>query len=140
MIVRHRNGFPELANFDALFESLIPTRPQNGWRWSTFAPAADVRETANGYLIELDVPGLSEKEIAITLENRVLSLKGERKQPEDVKFTRQERPYGAFERQFRLPDDADTARIEARCRNGVLVVEIPRLEEAKPKTIEIKVS
>lgn len=139
MIVRHRNAFPEFAQFDALFDSLLPSRSPAA-RWVSFAPAADVSETATGYEIALDVPGLSDKEIEITLDGRVLTLKGERKQPEDVKFTRQERAYGSFERKFRLPEDADTARIEARCTNGVLTVEIPRLEEARPKTIAIKVS
>jgi HSP20 family protein len=114
--------------------------PQSGaaWRWTNYSPAADVRATSASYVIELDVPGMSDKEIEVTLEDRHLSLKGERKAVEGDGYTRQERPSGAFERVFHLPEDADVGRIEARAKNGVLTVEIPKRESARPKTIAVK--
>lgn len=113
--------------------------PEARWQWQSFSPAADVRETERGYLIELDVPGLGEKEIQVTLENKHLMLKGERKPVDGADFTRQERPFGSFERIFHLPDDADASRVEARARNGVLTVEIPKLEAARARSIAVKV-
>ena len=74
----------------------------------------------------------------MTLENKHLALKGERKLVEDANFSRQERAFGSFERVFHLPDDADVGRIEATTRNGVLTVKIPKHEAARPKTIEVK--
>jgi HSP20 family protein len=126
--------FDELLNF----ENAVAKEPR-GWRWQCFSPSADVRETEDVYQIELDVPGLSEKEIELTLENRHLTLRGERKPNEETTYTRRERSYGRFERVFRLPEDADQAQIEARAKNGVLTVSIPKLEQAKAKTIEVKV-
>jgi len=110
---------------------------QNRWTWSCFSPATDVRESEDAYSIELDIPGLTEKEIELTLENRHLTLRGERKALENANYTRQERAFGSFERVFRLPEDADTAQITARARNGVLTVEIPKKEQAKARTISV---
>jgi len=107
-----------------------------GW-WQCFSPSADIREAEAGYEIELDVPGLGEKDIEIVLENRHLTLRGERK-PTEGNYTRRERSFGRFERVFHLPEDADLQRIEAKARNGVLTVKVPRLESAKPRSIEVK--
>lgn len=107
-------------------------------RVSAYSPAADVRESEKGYTIELDVPGLTEKDIEVTLDERHLVLKGERKAGEGAHYSRRERACGQFERVFHLPEDADLAHIEARARNGVLTVEIPRVESAKPKVIAVK--
>lgn len=110
----------------------------DGLAWNSFSPAADVRETKQAYLIDLDVPGLAENEIELVVENRHLTVKGERKPVESASFTRQERPFGRFERLFHLPEDADGGRAEARVRNGVLTVEIPKVESARARSIAIK--
>lgn len=125
--------FDELLNLDH-----TATNQARGWRWQCFSPSADVHETQDAYQIELDIPGLSEKDIELTLENRHLTLRGERKPNEEANYTRRERAYGRFERVFHLPEDADQANIEARARNGVLTVSIPKLEQAKAKTIVVK--
>jgi HSP20 family protein len=119
------------------FENALRNEPR-GWRWQCFSPSTDVRENQDGYVIELDIPGLTEKEIEVTLESRHLTLRGERKPVEDGNYTRRERSFGQFERIFHLPEDADTSRVEALARNGVLTVSIPKLEQAKARTIAIK--
>ena len=109
---------------------------REGATWQCFSPAADVRETKEGYAIELDLPGLTEKEVEVTLEGKHLTVRGERK-PQDGELTRRERGFGTFERAFHLPDDVDRARIEAKAKNGVLTVTLPKAEASKPKTIAV---
>jgi HSP20 family protein len=127
--------------FDELitpFENAFAGEPMRRWTWQIFTPTADIKETKESYQIEMDVPGLTEKEIEMTLENRHLTVRGERKTPEEEGYTHRERAYGRFERVFHLPEDADGAHVQAGVRNGVLTVSVPKLETAKAKTIEIK--
>ena len=133
-----RNGhLATFFPFETTLDELLGDGAVSGASWQGLVPAADVRETADGYVIEVDVPGLAQADVQVTLENKRLTLKGERKPAEGASFTRQERPFGAFERTFSLPDDVDAARIEAHARNGVLTVTLPRAEAAKPKTITV---
>ncbi len=132
-----RTHFNELfAPIESELEGALENQA-NGWTWNRFFPAADVRSVAEGYQIDLDVPGMTEKEISVTLESALLTLEGERKAPEADGQSRMERPFGKFSRTFRLPQDADIGRIEAVCKNGVLTVKIPKAEAAKAKTIEV---
>ncbi|MBI5549006.1 MAG: Hsp20/alpha crystallin family protein [Deltaproteobacteria bacterium] len=110
---------------------------REGLSWQCFSPAADVRETADGYALELDLPGFTEKEVEVLLEGKHLTIRGDRKAAQDVQYTRRERGFGAFERVFHLPDDVDPVRIEAKAKNGVLTVTLPKAEASKPKTIKI---
>lgn len=126
-----------IADLFAPFES-AGARNTETWKWQAFSPAADVRETEGAYLIELDVPGMSDKDIEVVLESQHLTLRGERKQSENANYTRSERAWGQFERVFHLPEDADTARIDASARNGVLTIEIPKAESARRKTIAVR--
>ncbi len=117
-----RTPFNELFGpFDQVFENAAQNAPE-AWSWSRFAPAADVHADEDAYFIELDVPGLESKDIAVTVEDSVLTLSGERKAPSTAGYTRLERGYGRFNRTFRLPRDADQGRIEAVCKNGGLTV------------------
>ena len=111
--------------------------PVRAWSWSAFSPSADVAETADGYRLELDLPGLTEKDVSVTVEGKHLTIAGERKAPEGDSYTRRERGFGAFERVFHLPDDVDVNRIEAKAKNGVLTVTMTKAESAKPKTIAV---
>jgi HSP20 family protein len=127
----------DFVPFQRVVDSLWPTSPEATCACERFSPATDVRETSEGYVIEVEVPGMTEKEIAVTLANGTLTLKGERKPDKDAAFTRQERAYGPFERIFRLPDDVDESRVEAKTKNGVLTLHLPKAERAKPKTISV---
>ena len=108
----------------------------SGWR-----PAVDIREEKNCFLIVADVPGINPKDIEITMENGVLTVKGERhldEEDSDENYKRVERMNGTFYRRFSLPDTADGERIEAKGSNGVLEITIPKHEKVLPRRIEVK--
>jgi HSP20 family protein len=108
---------------------------------SAWTPAVDIKEEEDRYLITADVPGVDPDDIDLTMENGVLTIKGERKLESDVKengFRRVERTYGTFYRRFSLPNYADADNISANCKNGVLTVTVPKTEAVKPRRIEVK--
>ena len=101
-------------------------------------PAADVYETKDDFVIELEVPGFEEKELGIEVTDHTLVVKGERIQPKAEKeFRLQERLEEKFERRFYLPTDADTEHVEAKFDKGVLEVHTPKLGVATPHKVEI---
>ncbi|MCP5151729.1 MAG: Hsp20/alpha crystallin family protein [Ectothiorhodospiraceae bacterium] len=107
---------------------------------SQWAPAVDIREEANRYVLLADVPGVEPQDIDITMEAGVLTIKGERKRAEGEDrsgYRRVERAYGTFHRRFSLPDTADAERISASCKDGVLEVAIPKHEKLQPRRITV---
>ena len=107
---------------------------------TSWTPAADIREDNDRYLVVADIPGVNPKDIEITFEDGVLSISGERAledRTEKEGYTRVERAFGKFSRQFRLPESADETAIKANGKNGVLEIEIPKKERSKPRRIEI---
>jgi HSP20 family protein len=114
-------------------------RDQQGREW---APAADVSETENEYLIKAEVPEVRKEDVSVTVQDGVLTLAGERKQEkreEREKVHRVERFYGSFARRFALPENADEQGISAESRDGVILIHIPkqRVQEPQPRQIEI---
>ncbi len=106
----------------------------------TWAPAVDILETTEAYVVKAEIPGVAKDAVHVTVENNVLTLKGERKlEKDDVKesYHRIERTYGAFARSFTLPTRVDNDRVEAKFDQGVLTITVPKAAEAKPKRIEI---
>ncbi|MES9832930.1 MAG: Hsp20/alpha crystallin family protein [Candidatus Thiodiazotropha sp. LLP2] len=106
-----------------------------------WAPAVDIKEETDRYLIRADIPGVKPEDIEITMDNGVLSIRGERKFEEtEVKddFRRVERSHGIFYRRFSLPDNTDAEAIEASGNDGVIEITIPKTEEKHPKRIEVK--
>ena len=104
-------------------------------------PAVDIREEDNCYLLSADIPGVNRKDVEITLEEGVLTVKGERKTETEVTeegYRRRERSYGSFLRQFTLPDTVDASNISASAEDGVLKITIPKQE--KPEARKITVS
>lgn len=104
-------------------------------------PPVDIRETEDALLLTAELPGLSKDDVEITIEDHVLSLRGERKLEKDLhkeSYHRIERAYGSFSRTFSLPTNVRTDEVNASFRDGVLHVEIPKAEEAKPRKITIK--
>lgn len=123
--------------------SSTPTGAEDGSSVATSAwtPAVDIKEEENQFLITADVPGVDPKDIDVTMENGMLTIKGERKLESDVKengYRRFERMHGTFYRRFSLPDYADADKIAANCKNGVLTVTVPKAEAVKPRRIEVK--
>ncbi len=109
---------------------------------SAWVPPTDVFEDAAGLKIVAELPGLTRDDVQLTVENHTLTIRGEKKQVAEEKSTRvhrYERSYGAFERSFTLPNTVDVTRVEAKFEQGVLTVTLPKAEQAKPRTIEVKV-
>jgi HSP20 family protein len=101
-------------------------------------PAADVYETKEDFVVELEVPGFAEQELGIEVTDHTLVVKGERTEAtEDKEFRLHERLEEKFERRFYLPADADTAHLKATFSNGVLEVHAPKLPESIPHQVEI---
>ncbi len=108
---------------------------------SRWRPAVDIKEEDNRFVILADVPGVDPKDIEITMEQGVLTLKGERaseKEESGEGYSRVERVRGTFYRRFSLPDTADAERIEAKGKNGVLEIVLPKLEKVQPRKIAVK--
>jgi HSP20 family protein len=121
-------------------ESFVrPATAQNG---KNFIPALDLSETAEGYLVEAALPGVKPEEVEITVENNVLTIKGETRQEVDEQkrnFHRVERRFGSFQRTIGLPTSVKADAIQASLTNGVLRLEIPKAEEVKPRKISVHV-
>jgi HSP20 family protein len=103
-------------------------------------PAADMYETEKELVVELDVPGFDEKELALEVSDSTLTIRGERKKEKEQKeksFYLHERIEKHFERRFKLPPEADLDHVEATFRTGVLEVHVPKLEPAKARKVEI---
>jgi HSP20 family protein len=127
---------PLTADFDRLFSTLFD-RNQAAQRW---VPAMDLVEHEDHFLLRADLPGLTEDDVSIELNDGSLTVSGERKAEHDQRergFYRLERQYGKFSRTLTLPDGIDGEQIKASFKNGVLEVQIPKPEERKPRRIPI---
>jgi HSP20 family protein len=103
-------------------------------------PAADLYETESEVIVELDVPGFDEKELTLQVTDHTLTIKGEHtveKKEKEKTFYLHERLEKHFERSFKLPPEADIAKVKATFGTGVLEVHVPKVEQAKPRKIEI---
>ncbi|MBD3292982.1 MAG: Hsp20 family protein [Armatimonadia bacterium] len=107
-------------------------------------PAVDVKETDKAYLMEADLPGMSEKDVDIRVDGDTLTLASERSEEKEDKnagYLRRERYWQSFRRSFRLPEDVQKDKIDARFHNGVLTIEMPRTGQSKKergRRIQIK--
>ena len=107
----------------------------------TWAPPVDVAEDADKILVRVEVPGMNEKDLKVNYEDGLLTISGERtfEKKDDRNYHRIERSYGSFVRSFTLPRSVDVTKIAAAYRNGILEVEIPKLEESRPRQIQVNV-
>ncbi|HEY1252903.1 MAG TPA: Hsp20/alpha crystallin family protein [Thermoanaerobaculia bacterium] len=115
-------------------------RDDDEMQLSAWAPPVDIAEEKDRILITAELPGFKENEIEIQSENGMLSLRGERKfekETEGKSYHRVERSYGQFVRSFSLPNNVDREKIKATFKDGLLQVELPKREDAKPRTIRI---
>jgi HSP20 family protein len=106
-----------------------------------WAPALDISERKDAYLVTVELPGVEPDDLAITLEDGLLTIQGERHSTQDASeqhFHRVERRYGAFRRAITLPAQVQAEQIEATVDNGVLQIVVPKMEEAKPKRIQVR--
>jgi len=127
-------------DFDRFFDGwLTPSllAPVQG-----LAAPADVHETPEAYLIRLDVPGLSQKDVKVTVMGDTVTIRGERKQEEKVEHDNvhyRERRFGSFERGFTLGTPVRADQVKASYRDGVLEVRVPKADEARSREVEIQV-
>lgn len=106
-------------------------------------PPVDIREGTEGYHFDLESPGLDRDQIHVNIENNMLIIKGVRKvevEMKDKNVFRVERSYGSFARSSTLPTTADTTKVDAEYKDGILKIKITKKEEAKPKQIDVNVS
>ena len=111
---------------------------------AAWVPPVDIFQNGDHELVlKAELPDMAREEIDITVENYVLTIKGEKKLSGDVKeeqFHHVERRYGSFSRSFSLPRTVDASKVSAEYRNGVLTVKLPLREEAKPRQIKVDVA
>lgn len=115
---------------------------ETGEAMANWTPTMDVIEKDDRILLRAELPGMSEEDVEITVEDRNLTIHGEKKfEHEDTEghFRRLESRYGSFYRSFNLPNTVDQELIDARFTKGVLEIELPKAEQAKPKKISVKV-
>ncbi len=119
-----------------------PFGERESFTLADWTPSCNVAETPEAYHIQAELPGVEEKDLELKLEDRVLSLRGERreeKEEKEKKYHRVESSYGSFLRSFRLPEDADEEKVTAEFKDGILNVSIPRTEAKPSKAKSIKV-
>jgi HSP20 family protein len=108
---------------------------------TAWAPALDISERKDAYLVTVELPGVRMDDLTITLEDGLLTIQGERQvanDSSDQRFHRVERRYGAFRRAITLPAHVQADAVEAWFEDGVLQVLVPKAEEAKPKRIQVR--
>ena len=126
--------------FDGFFTGWPERR--SGLLEGEWAPSIDVAETDEEVVVTAELPGIKQDDVDITITDDVLTLKGEKKEENEVKdknYHRIERSYGRFQRSISLPTGVQGSKAKAAYKNGVLQVTIPKAEEAKPKQIKINV-
>lgn len=139
-----RDPFRDLSSLqrevDRLFGDALggSGTPATAGAW---APALDVEETEDAFTLYIELPGVSIEDVDVSLEENVLTIEGQRQFYEDRQddsFRRVERAFGRFHRAVRLPDRVDPEHVTATHRDGLLTIEVPKAEEAKPRRIEVK--
>jgi HSP20 family protein len=129
------------TQMNRLFDNFVGQPTSSGLAERVWAPAADMYETKNEVVITAELPGLSEKDIHLSITGDLLTIQGERQWTGDVQDAshyRRERWFGKLERTFSLPMPVESGQIKATYRDGVLTVKLPKVEEIKPKEIKIE--
>ena len=135
-LVRFSNQFPSL--FDRFFENdMFDWSNRNYSTTNTTLPSVNIKEDTEGYRVEVAAPGFSKKDFRIEINNDVLTISSEKKVEDETKegeqFTKREFSYQSFSRSFSLPHTVENDKISAKYENGILNINIPKREEAKPK-------
>lgn len=139
--IREINSIQNEVNrlFNTFFDVPVSAQEAGPRRW---IPAMDLVETDDHFVLRADLPGVAEDDVKLELDERVLTLSGERKGAHEAEregFHRVERPYGAFSRSLTLPDGIDADGVKATFDRGVLEVEIPKPEQRKPRRVAIDI-
>ena len=125
--------------FDSVAGRPMAGAPAAGRSWM---PAVDMHETKDDLVLRVEVPGVREKDVAVSITGDLLTVRGERRwedESKDQKFLHVERVYGQFERMIQLPMAVQTDKVKASYREGVLEIKLPKAEELKPREIKIEI-
>jgi HSP20 family protein len=126
---------------DSLFERFFEGWPFRAREAGEWMPAMDMSEKDKEIIVKAEIPGMDPKDIDISLQNGLLTVRGERKQEKEEKeesFHRVERSHGVFSRTIRLPAEVDEDKVKATYKDGVLTLEMSKTKEAAAKKIEVK--
>jgi len=150
-IIRYQN--PELSTWgplnrllslqddlNRLFDLSAPTRDTG--LFSGWSPALDLYDEKDEFVVQVELPGMKKEDIAISLQEGVLSVSGERRHEKEGKegqTFRSERYFGKFQRSISLPATVNSSGVKASYKDGILTVELPKSEEARPRQIEVNV-
>ena len=136
------NEFEDLMNrYNRMFGLTRPTEREGKdlFSRSDWAPAVDIKETPEAFVIEAELPGMNKEDVKVTVHEGVLSIQGERRNEEetkDKKHHRIERFYGSFLRRFTLPDNVDENSVKASFKDGMRTLTLQKAEPKEPKAIE----
>ena len=135
-------GYSLQQRLNRLFEETFLPMGVEPFSMGGWSPSCDIYETENEIVVKAEIPGVKKEDVKLSMQDNVLTLSGERKFEEETKkenYVRVERGYGSFTRSFTLPPFVDATKIGAEFKDGLLEVKLPKLEQAKPKEVEIKV-
>lgn len=143
--------YRELNDVHTVFSRLFGQTPSAFGTWTgdtekmthvDWKPAVDISETQEAYVIHAELPGTKKEDVSLTVDDGLLTLKGERKsetETKDKKFHRVERSYGSFTRTFRLPENVSDQHIAASFKDGVLEVKLMKVKEEPKRATEVKI-
>ncbi|MEW5818052.1 MAG: Hsp20/alpha crystallin family protein [Spirochaetota bacterium] len=133
------NAVSLFNDFDRMLDSFFSDTPV----WDTRIPSVDIREEKDTYILEAELPGLTEKDINVKIEDNLLTVSSQTEEKKEEKkdgYLLKERKNRSFSRSFVLPRDVDREKVDARFKNGVLTLELHKNPASLPKSIEIKVN
>ena len=137
MTITRIDPFRELASF---FENFTEPTGKDQLTVGSFVPPVDVYEDEQNLILKLEIPGLNDEDVNVSVENNTLTVQGERKFEKEEKeenFHRIERRYGSFVRTFKLPNTVDAEKVEASYDKGILKITLAKRAEAKPRQIKV---
>ena len=125
-----------------LLDGFITPGTWRGDLGAIFTPSVDIQETAEEYIVKADLPGVSQKDVKVSLMGDTLTIRGERHQEsstKDANHHRLERVHGTFERSFSLGAPVRGDQVKAQVRDGVLEIRVPKADEARTREIEVQI-
>lgn len=147
MTIKRWNPFSEFEDILSRYNrTLSPSAGDSGKELmgkADWAPAVDITETSEEYLIKVELPGVNKDDVKVSVNDNLLSIQGERRfeeEEKDKKHHRIERYFGSFARSFHLPENTDEEHIRADYRDGILSLHLIKIEKQQPRSVEISVS
>ena len=146
MAIHKWSPFRELSglrrDMDDLWDRFFGEERHPAKRWGELVPSIDLKEAENEFIVTAEVPGMDAKDLQISLENDILTIKGEKKAEKEEKgekFLHVERSYGSFQRAISIPSKVTEDKISADYKGGILRVTLPKSPETKKKSIKINI-